>query len=152
MTYVGTVPSSVGDPTDYAAVARALLSTDCGVTVDPRGNAYAGDGIAVALPEYGATAWAPRAEQSPERAQVITDQVTAWVRSVAHAVTAVASPRRYFGAWLDNGTLHLDVTEVFSSAEEDRALDAARRRGQLAVWHAGRREEIRIDEPVTIAA
>lgn len=150
--YTGTVPSSVGDPTDYAAVVRALLSTDCGVTVDQRGHAYSGDGIAVALPEYGTTAWAPRADQSPERAQVIADQVAAWVREVAHAVTATASPRRYFGAWLDNGVLYLDVTEVFSSAEEGRALDAARRRGQLAAWHAGRREEIRIAETVTAAA
>lgn len=141
MTYVGTVPSSVGDPTDYAAVTRALLATDCGTTVDPRGNAYAGDGIAVALPQYG-------------MATVVRDaaHVERWVRKVAAHVTAVASPRRYFGAWVQDGLLVLDVAEVFSSAEEDRALDAARRRGQLAVWHNGRREEIRIDEPVTIAA
>lgn len=139
--YVGTVPSSVGDPVDYAAVTRALLSTECGATVDPRGGTYLGDGIAVALPQYG-TATIGRDPAYVER----------WVRTVAAHVTAVASPRRYFGAWLDNGVLYLDVAEVFSSAEEDRALDAARRRGQLAVWHAGRREEIRIDEPVTIAA
>jgi hypothetical protein len=117
-------------------VTDALLAATAAATLTPQATPYVGDGILVAMPEHGIVL-APEAEQ-------VYGRVHDWVEQAAHHVTAPgATPARYFGAWRDeDGVLYLDVVQAFSSAEEDRALWAAFRRGQIAIWHNGRRELI----------
>lgn len=138
-------PASVGRPVDVDRVTDLILAAAreaSGVTIGASGTLYTGDGILVGLPEHGADTFPAFTGDDSVR-----DFVRAWVASAAPAVARNASPRRFFGAWVDPrfGTLHLDVAEAFSSAEEDLAMRAAERRGQLAAWHAGRRECLHVD-------
>ncbi len=135
------VPSSVGDPLNLNAVVAALVGATDGATVDAQGHAYTGDGIVVALPEYGDRVITDDAETLPG-APSLADFVAAWVRSVAPAVTVTASPARYFGAWVADGVMHLDVVEAWSNVDRDAAVAAGRARNQIAVWDAGRGVEI----------
>jgi hypothetical protein len=138
------VPSSTGNPLRTDAVVRALLDTvKTGATVDAQGHPYRGDGILVALPEYGVIL-TPRGVRGLWSANLdIPDFVSAWVETRGPVVTAIgASPARYFGIWDDGTNLHFDVVEAFSSAEEDRAVEAGRARNQISIWHHGRQEEI----------
>lgn len=119
-------------------IADALL-TGC-ATIDRHGMPYRGSGILVALDEAHTGTLPRRIHPDTERAIV-----RHWVESVARVVTSRPAGL-YFGAWRDDdGTLYLDVAQAFSDAEEPEALAAARARGQLAVWHAGRRQCIRVD-------
>jgi hypothetical protein len=131
---------SVGNPVDSLTVTHALVRETLmhdAATVSVAGTPYRGDGIIVALPEHG-TFFTPGTNTATGELMAIRR----WVEKVAPQVTATASPARYFGAWLDQGKLYLDVVEAYSSAEEDRAIAAARARGQLAIWHSGRQELI----------
>lgn len=126
-------------------IADAMLS-GC-ATVDRHGRPYSGSGILVALdPTH------ERTLPTREAWQTSRMHVETWIRAVAPVVTS----RRgglYFGAWRDSdGTLYLDVAQAFSDAEETEALAAARARGQLAVWHAGRRECIAVADDTRKAA
>lgn len=136
-TITRAVPSSVGRAVDVDTVAALLTITTHGATVGTHGAPYGGDGILVAMPEHGAVL---DFDNYALRGAFYAD-VLDWVRRVAPMVTAVgASPARYFGAWVDGDLMYLDVVEAFSSAEEERAVAAGRTRGQLAIWHNGRRE------------
>ncbi len=131
--YAGRAPSSVGNPVDVERVTAALVAAGDGATVGQRGEAYAGSGILVALPEHG--------ERVNASADVFTvELVRRWVAGAARAVSATSSPARYFGAWVDRGTLYLDVVEAFSDSEERDAIAAGNARGELAIFHAGRGE------------
>lgn len=131
---------SVGNPVNSFTVARALIRgvvQHNGATVSATGTLYQGDGIAVAMPEHGTFITSGTNNGAGELMAI-----RRWVDKVAPAVTVTASPARYFGAWMDEGKLYLDVVEVFSSAEEDRAVAAGRARSQISIWHNGRGEEI----------
>jgi len=58
----------------------------------------------------------------------------------------LAVPGRYLGAWLDDGILYLDVTEVH--AERATAERLGYDRNQLAIWDFARSEEIRMVTPM----
>lgn len=143
-------PTYTGRPVNVYRVADAVLAAlaagECGATIGTHGTPYAGDGILVALPEYSATITLDPGDL------VLPIRVDAWVERVAHAVTVAGSPRRYFGAWVDGTTLHLDVVEAFSSAEEREAIFAGIQRGQRAIFHAGRRECIMLTSDAMLAA
>lgn len=118
-------------------IADALL-TGC-ASVDRHGMPYGGSGILVALDRAQGWTMAPTRHRA-----IVRDVVRRWVARVAPLVTSRPAGL-YFGAWRDSdGTLYLDVAQAFSDAEEDDAMAAARARGQLAVWHAGRRQCIKI--------
>lgn len=53
----------------------------------------------------------------------------------------LAQPGRYLGAWIDNGTVYLDITEVHH--ELATATRLGWERNQLAIWDFARNEEIR---------
>lgn len=53
----------------------------------------------------------------------------------------LAQPGRFLGAWLDEGTLYLDVTEVH--AEFATAVRLGWERNQLAIYNIGTGEEIK---------
>ena len=127
-------PSSVGDPMNYAAVTAAILANPTGATIDNRGIDYRGSGIAVALPEHGRII----------ALSVASAMVGEWVATVAPHVTTHAA--RYFGCWVDDEVLYLDVVEIFSDEDEDRAISAGYARGELAVYHHGRQETIALDD------
>lgn len=140
LTSTGAAPTSVGNPTRYGAIHNAIVATltagECGATLTARGTAYAGSGILVALPDVGTTIDLAGADL-----YVISARTLRWLASAAATLTAPgASPARYVGAWRDGNTLHLDVVEAYSDAEEDRARAAGLARGELAIFHAGRRE------------
>lgn len=134
---------SVGNPLRTKAVVSALLAED--TTVDAGGRPYVGDGILVALDEFGLKV-TPRAVQAlNDLALTLADLVEQWVEARSGRVLGNYTPARYYGSWRDGDDLYFDVVEAYSSAEEDRAIDAARARGELAVWHNGRKEEIRVN-------
>lgn len=53
----------------------------------------------------------------------------------------LAQPGRYLGAWIDDGIVYLDITEVHS--ELATATRLGWERNQLAIWDFSRNEEIR---------
>lgn len=142
-----TMPANVSHYGGSAAlqldtIADALLS-GC-ATVDRHGRAYGGSGILVALDRSHGWTMAPTRHRA-----IVRDVIRRWVADVAHVVTARPAGL-YFGAWRDDdGTLYLDVAQLFSDADEAEALAAARARGELAVWHAGRRQCILITPETT---
>jgi len=129
----------IGDPTAYGLVTSALVTAGDGATVLPTGLPYAGHGLIVALPEYGAVL---TGSDGPTVAE--------WVRTVAGAVTGPRLRQRAFGAWQSDGVTYLDVVEIFPSDDRDAAVAAGRARNQIAIWDAGRGEEIATDGDGTL--
>lgn len=140
---------SVGNPLDRDRVARVLMNATDGATVSAQGQPYTGDGILVALPGHGIVV-TPRALDALDAAGLtLWDLAEAWVDTRAPIVTEVgASPARYYGVWHQEAdgdipeAWHFDVVEAYSSAEEDRAIAAGKARGEIAIWHNGRKEEV----------
>ncbi len=143
----GGLPST-GNPVAVSAVVDALIAATDGATVMPSGQSYGGSGIIVAVPEHGLVI-------TPEdcrrwqywSADGLTDAVNRWVERNAANVTNAQSLRpRAFGAWSaetsTGRTIYLDVVEIFPDDEETAAVEAGRARNQIAIWHAGRGEEI----------
>lgn len=123
---------STGDPVARSVVTHKLVGAGDGATITPSGLPYTGSGIVVALPDYAALLTSPDGPTVGE-----------WVAAVASVVTDSSAPRpRAFGAWQHDGRLYLDVVELWSDADEDDAVSAGRARGEIAVWHNGRQEEI----------
>lgn len=130
----GVLPST-GDPVARELVAAALVGATDGATVAPTGLPYGGSGILVAIPEYGdriPVGWTPETS-------ILARE---WVDRVAPHVTGPHPRPRYFGAWVDGGTLYLDIVESFPREDIAEAIAAGRARDQIAVWDAGRAEEI----------
>lgn len=127
-------PTYTGRPINVDRVTSRLIEELIrgGVTLAGTATPYTGDGIAVAVPEYG--------ELIPLGLPDARRHIREWVELRAHAVSQ--SARFYFGAWLSGEYLYLDVVEIFSSADEDLAVAAGRRRNQISVWHNGRQQEI----------
>lgn len=141
-------PTYTGRPVNVYRITDLILAAPEGITVHAStAQPYTGDGILVAL-DHKFSRETVGDWQTP---QLRRHLVREWVEWAAPAVTVVSSPRRYFGAWWHQGTLYLDVVEAFSSAEEDRAVAAGRARGQLAVWHNGRRELIYTSDAIVAA-
>lgn len=69
---------------------------------------------------------------------VIARNFIAWYAEQKRAELAV--PGRYLGAWIDEGDLYLDITEVH--AEFAEAVRLGYERNQLAIYDLGRGEEI----------
>jgi hypothetical protein len=136
------VPSSVGNPLRTEAVVSALLAATDGATIDPSGHPYRGDGILVALPKLGYVLTPERVNVLRDHGFTVEDFVSAFVDGRAFEVVGNYTPARYYGVWNDGESLHFDVVEAFSSAEEDRAIEAGRARGEVALWHNGRKAEI----------
>jgi hypothetical protein len=70
------------------------------------------------------------------------DQTRAWVKKEWSFVEGNSG--RYFGGWVD-GTAkkaYLDISEVFS--DKGKAVSLAKRTGELAIWDAGSKQEIRV--------
>lgn len=138
--------SSVGDPVARDVVARQLAAATDGATVWPSGLPYGGSGIIVAVPEHGRV-WnvGPRTTQAlADLGATLADLVRSWIdQEAAVAVAGAQTLRpRAFGAWRQGDTLFLDIVEIFPDDEEDAAIAAGRARNQIAIWHAGRGEEI----------
>lgn len=135
--------TSTGPAVNADTVARALLSGDG--TYSLTGQAYRGDGLVVALPALGV---AVAAEDGESDFDHLAPAVAEWVRDVAApAVTSRPAPfyrPRYVGSWVDSrtGTLYLDVVEIFAREDIADAIAAGRDRNQIAIWDAGRGEEI----------
>jgi hypothetical protein len=142
------VPSSVGNPLRTSAVVSALLAATDGATIDPSGHPYRGDGILVAVKGPGIVV-TPRAVEEVQAAGLtVPDLIHAWVTTRAPEVVGNYTPARYYGVWHQEADAdipeawYFDVVEAFSSAEEDRAIEAGRARGEVAIWHNGRKAEI----------
>jgi len=135
--YVAThrTNGGIGDPTAYAAVTRALVSATDGATVSASGQPFNGSGYVVAVPEYSHVI-------ELGFVRVVSDAVRTWVATASHHVTGRHLRPRYFGAWVNGDRLYLDVVEVFPDDERDAAVAAGRARNQIAVWDAGRGEEV----------
>jgi hypothetical protein len=58
----------------------------------------------------------------------------------------LAQPGRYLGAWIDDGIVYLDITEVHAERAHAEALGYDR--NQLAIWDFARQEEIRMVAPM----
>lgn len=144
-------PTYTGRPVNAERIADTILAAidagECGATIGSTGRPYGGDGILVALDSTH------NLELIGEwRAPALRRLVTRWVEQVARDVTVASTPRRYFGAWIDQGTLYLDVVEAFSSAEEREAIFAGLDRHQRSIYHAGRRQCIPLVSDAQAAA
>jgi hypothetical protein len=102
------------------------------------GEAAPRDGFMVALPATrgmaGAVSWAG-GETGVAGAE---PAVAAWVRRVLPVV--LAGRDLWIGAWVDGGTLYLDVSERIAAREV--AARVGRERDQIAVWDLGRGEAV----------
>lgn len=70
-----------------------------------------------------------------------------WVGSIvdfiqAHAVQLHSDHGYHLGAWLKDDKVYLDVTETIYDREA--AIEAAKDRGELAVWDNKRMEEVQV--------
>lgn len=133
------VLASTGNPTQYGAVARALVASVAdggpGTTVNGHGFPYTGDGLIVADGEHGQVLWN---DDDPE-GRPVADYVLAWVLAVAPVITSRAD--YFYGIWADeDGYLHLDVSQVFSREDRIYALHAINVRGERCGWDNGRKE------------
>ena len=130
---------TIGPRFDAAIVTDALLSGDG--TYGLTGQPYRGDGIIVALPALGLVL-------DRDDAALLPAVIGQWVSNyAAPAITSRPAPfhrPRYVGSWVDSatGTLYLDVVEVFGRDDIAEAIEAGRDRNQIAIWDAGRGEEI----------
>lgn len=109
-------------PIDHDATIKrlvAMIDESGGFTVDPVTLESVTSGWAVSLPEYQIT---------PERADLV-DAIRATLTNAFHTAEGFA------GAWRDEetGTVYLDVSRIFAS--QRRALHAARKANQLAIYH-----------------
>lgn len=131
---VRAVPSSVGNPVRYTAVADELFSRcTLGATVSGTAQQYTGDGFVVGDGENSTVLEL----DSPD----LYDRILAWVLAVAPIVSSRAD--YYFGVWADwDGRIHLDVAQVFSREDEIYARHAIRVRGELCGWDNGRGEAL----------
>lgn len=92
-----------------------------GATIDPRtGRAYTGTGHAVAT--HGAEARIPLTEATPEAIRGY----------VAENLQGLSPENRYVGAWVDDGDIVLDTTEIVPGREE--ALQVGARNRQEAIF------------------
>lgn len=130
----------VGPRINVRAIADALTNGDA--TIGTTGQRYNGDAILVAIPEYGveinSAHWSPEA---------IERLVTLFVEETAFAITNFPAPfyrARYFGAWIRNGILYLDIVEAFPREELNAAIAAGAARNEIAIWDNGRKELIDI--------
>lgn len=148
-TPTGALPAGgTGDPTRGLAVvidklvSLALDSTGSdGATLDQHGLPYRGSGVIVALSEYSAPKLSLDVLRGLERSQVEW-LVGSWVRGRSQEVVGQFLRPRYYGAWIDSGTLYLDVVEAWPGDRELDAIRAGRERNQISVWHAGRGVEV----------
>ena len=122
-------------------VHQALDTGGVGATLDQHGQPYRGDGLIVALPEYGASI--PGAVLRSLKREQVEWLVGCWVEGRAPEVIGTYLRPRYFGAWIDGeGTLWVDVVEAYSSEDRDLAVIAGHARNQVAIWDSGRQVEI----------
>ena len=133
--------ASTGPAVNADTVAAALLSGDG--TYSVTGQAYRGDGIVVAVDGAGCVV-VPDGFTSAQLSGI----VSAWVEHLAAPYVA-AHPApfyrpHYVGSWVDSasGWVYLDVVEIFAREDLDDAIDAGYDRNQIAIWDAGRQEEI----------
>lgn len=115
-------------------LASALLEgarTNGGATVSPFAESSPTDGYMVGVAGYGATL---------PLATATLEDVAAWVRDTR---PHVATPRAFFGSWVDGDTLYLDVSQRF--ADCGVALIVAAQRDELAIWDVANGAEIRTD-------
>ncbi len=130
--------ASTGNPVAVDVVAAALATATDGATVSRSGQPYGGSGILVAVPEHSMIFGQWTDHPDGLDLQAVRD----WVEWKSATVTAPSLRPLYFGAWRDGGNLYLDVVEAFPDDEEAAAVAAGAARNQIAVWHAGRGEEI----------
>jgi hypothetical protein len=84
--------------------------------------------------------------------RTIADSLSAWpiVKAWMETIQHVVNEDNTLGSWTDadTGDLHLDVSDIFDTLHEARAVAA--RRGELAIWDIENATEIRTHEPVRI--
>ncbi|MEU3690531.1 hypothetical protein [Streptomyces narbonensis] len=86
-----------------------------------RGKSNPGFGYMVAIPVYGKVirGW-----------DGSTGAVASFVAE--HILRVSASDSLWFGSWVEDGDLYLDISE--NVIEREKALEAGRRRGEISVW------------------
>jgi hypothetical protein len=111
-------------PSGVTSRILAGLRESGGASVNPHGAGPVG-GYMVALPghERVIRVWSPDSRRAVE-------QVTLYV--LDHWSDVAPDPALYFGAWLDNGRLYLDVSERVATRE--LALAKAAHRNELAIY------------------
>lgn len=141
MTRNASVPASTGPRANVETLLDALLSVPAG-TFSITGQPYRGDGIVVAVKGTGRVL---EPHNTPTTEHVYRE-IRSWLTHRAiPAVTSRPAPfhrPRYLGVWIESGTVYLDVVEVFPREEIAEAIAAGRDRNQIAIWDAGRQEEI----------
>jgi hypothetical protein len=112
-----------------------LDNSDPGITLTLDGQRYTGSGILVAVKGQGLVT-------DVNAPLVYADR---WVIEAADYVKAHPAPfyrRHLLGSWVDSttGSVYLDVVEEFT--DRDEAIAAGLERREIALWDAGRGEEI----------
>lgn len=122
--HAGRPGSTGGSAPGVVSKVRSGLR-EGGITISTHGDVPS-SGFAVAA----------GAEQQYNR-DVTTKDIAAYID--AHK-TELRSSNAYLGAWVDKGTVYLDVSHVF--AERSTALQAARQRNELAIYDLAKGETI----------
>lgn len=61
-----------------------------------------------------------------------------------------ADPDLYIGAWLEGGTVYLDLSKHWADSHSDAALADARERGQLAYWDLEFKKSVWVDHHIAV--
>lgn len=125
---------TIGPRFNAAVVARAIANGGDG-TYTANGTRYQGDGILVAIPEFGRVLFSDAS----------ASQIEEWLNETIVSITSRPAPfhrPRYFGAWIHEGLLFLDIVEAFPREDIHRAIVAGHDRNQIAIWDNGRQELI----------
>jgi hypothetical protein len=111
-------------------LADGVRSTG-GATIDVNGTPGPATGYQVGVPGYGTTL---------PLSTFTLDDVAEWVTNTRRHIAAADAT--YLGAWVDNDTVYLDVSQRFN--DKGVALIVASQRDELAIWDNAAGAEIRV--------
>ncbi|WP_367138507.1 MULTISPECIES: hypothetical protein [Streptomyces] len=81
-------------------------------------------------PHFGYMVATPGHEQVIRGWDGSTGQIASFVAE--HILRVAASDSLWFGSWMENGDLYLDLSE--NIIDRERALQAGRERGEISIW------------------
>ena len=138
---VANAPASIGPIVNTEVLLDSLLSAPAG-TYAITGQPYRGDGIIVALPRGGRVLEPWSTPSTSDVYRHMTEWITDRAAPLILDAPAPFSRPRYLGVWISDGTVYLDVVEVFAREDRDEAIKVGVIRNQISIWDAGRGEEI----------
>lgn len=131
--------SFVADENGFNAAALHEIASDGGFSVNPQFQNAPENGYAVSLSKTS--------EKAVSLSAITASDITNYRNRYA---SDLAKPNNYLGAWVHNGEVFLDVSEVVPDKNE--AIQLAHQRDQLGIFDLANGETIDTSHPMAVAA